>query len=230
MSRNSKLVEQPAIRSYKWKNEKFDKKLKKVTQETGWFYWDKDGNDGEGENVMLDMPFTFLWLESAQSFMGFNEKTDKGFYSNEIISSADGIKKYGKRKLDLKSDGETVLSGFYADIKEEAKGMGAKFCIPVYAAMEIDGTYQIVRFFMTGSSGSAWMTFNNRSGNMNKAIVCFDKKQIEMKTGSTYDEPVFKYIPATDEQLELANTLVEQVDAYFDYVLNAEKEEVLSDY
>lgn len=224
MSRNSKLVENPAIRTFKWKNEKFDKKSKSVTRETGWYYWDKTANNGDGADIMVEMPVSFLWLESAQSYTGYNQKTEKGLYSNEILSSPDAVKKYGRLQLDLKSDGETLLSGFYADIKEEAKGMGAKFCIPVYAAMEIDGEYQIVRFLMTGSSGSAWMEFNNRQNNMTKMIVCSDKKSVEMKTGDTYDEPVFKYIAATPEQVEKANELVENVDDYFNYIFDQPKE------
>ena len=226
MSRSSNLIEQPAVLTLKFKGEKYDKKKKEVTQEAGWYSYDKNANDGEGANVAHPLPLTFMWLENAQSFTGFNSKTEKGFYSNEILNSPDAIKKYGKQKLHLKTDGETVLSGYYADIKEEAKGMGAKFCIPLYAAMEVEGEWKVVRFLMTGASGSAWMSFNDRSKNLTHAIVCHDIIDVDMKTGDSYKAPVFQYVKATSEQIEAADRLVTSVDEYFDYILSDVQEPV----
>ena len=39
MGRSTNLVTNPAVKTFKWKNEKFDKKLKQVTREAGWYYW-----------------------------------------------------------------------------------------------------------------------------------------------------------------------------------------------
>jgi len=224
MSRSSTLVSNPAIRTLKFKGEKFNKKTKEIDQEAGWYWWNKEGNNGEGENVLEPIPIKFFWLESAQSFTGYNSKTEKGLYSNEILPSFDAVKKYGKKELELKSDGETLLKGYYKDIKEEAKGFGAKFCIPVYAAMEIDGEFEIIRFLMTGASGSAWMQFNKDSKNLTNAIVCYDTIDMDMKTGDTYKAPLFKYVPATDEEISKCDELVKKIDDYFDYILSDEPE------
>ena len=224
MSRSTLILENPAVRTYKFRGEKFDKKLKKVTREAGFYHWDKNQKNEEtgedGVEVYNELPLTFLWLESAQSFTGYDSKNEKGFYSNEILNNPDAVKKYGQKKLDLKTDGKTVLSGYYKDIKEEAKGMGAKFCIPLYAAQEIDGEYQVVRFLMTGASGTSWMNFSDKNKNNTFAIVACDTNDVEMKTGDSYKEPVFKYIKATKEQIEIADELVKKVDDFFEYILS----------
>jgi hypothetical protein len=224
MSRSSDLKSNPSVKTLQWKNEK--KAKGKVVRTTGWYYWDKTANDGEGENVLMEMPLTFMWLESAQSFTGFHDKKEKGIYSNEILNNQDAVKKYGKKELVVKCDGETLVEGFYADIKEEAKGFGAKFCIPVYASMDIDGEYQIVRLLMTGSSGSAWMNFfKGQNTTKDVVISCYDKREVEMKTGATYDEPVFKTLKASKEQMEVADRLTVEVDEFFDYILSTNVEE-----
>lgn len=218
MSRSSNLQENPAVKTLKFKGEKFDKKTKKITREAGWFYWDKNGNDGEGEDVTVSLPLTFLWLESAQSFTGYNDKKEQGVYSNEILPTQDAVKKYGEQELTVKCGTDVIAQGKYKDIKEEVKGMGGKFCIPVYAAWENQGEYEIIRLLMTGASGSAWMSFNDRNKNLTNVVVCYDTEDIDMKTGDSYKAPMFKYIKATDEQLDIANELVKQVDSYFDYL------------
>lgn len=227
MSRSSDLKSNPSVRTLQWKNEK--KTKGKVVRTTGWYYYDKTANDGEGDNVLMEMPLVFMWLESAQSFTGFHEKKEKGIYSNEILNNQDAIKKYGKKELVVKCAGETLVEGFYADIKEEAKGFGAKFCIPVYASMEIDGEFQIVRLLMTGSSGSAWMNFFKGQNTAKDVVIsCYDKREVEMKTGATYDEPVFKTLKASKEQIEAADKLTVEVDEFFDYILSTDvKEEVV---
>jgi hypothetical protein len=232
MSRSVELVSNPAVITLKWKNEKFDKKSKTVTQECGWYYWDKSLNEGEGGNVHVPMPLVFNWLESAQSFTGWHKTLEKGVYSNEILTSQEAVKKYGLQKLVAKVGNDVIAEGFYKDIKETVNGVGGKFCIPVYASMELNGEYQIVRFLMTGSAGGAWMEFNKPNLNRTKTIVCYDKKEVTMPTGSTYEMPVFKYVAATEEQDEKANELVKEVDAYFEYLNSGveKEEEVDTDY
>lgn len=212
MGRTSLLVENPAKFTLKWKNEKFEKnpktkQLEKV-RDTGWYYWDKELNDGKGGEVLVPMPVTFMWLESASSFTGYNEATNSSIYSNEV--------------LDLKNDTMTVrmgkdiiAEGTYAEVKDKVAAKGGKFCIPVYALM--DG--EVVRFLMTGASLS-WINFNNRIKNNTHAIVCYDTKQ-EKKGSNEYEVPVFKYLPAEEEDKKLADEAYEtQVKPYFEYMLS----------
>lgn len=218
MSRNSKIVENPAIRTFVWKNKKTKKDV--VLRETGWYYYDKNANDGQGDNIKVDFPLNFIWLETAQSFTGYSEKEDSGLYSNEILTSPEAVAKYGKKELVLKCKTKELCKGFYADIKEEAKGYGAKYCNAVYAMMQIEGNWEIVRFLMSGSSGSAWMSFNNKTQNVRNMISCTGSTEIEMKTGATYEAPVFQYISVSPEVMDLAEVKCDMVDEYFDYMFN----------
>lgn len=230
MSRNSEVVANPAVRTFVWKNKKVKKedaidekgkKFKKevVVKETGWYYYDKTANDGQGDNILVDMPVNFIWLESAQSFTGYSERKKAGIYSNEILVGDDALRKYGRKELIVKCGDEILEKGYYSDIKEAVKGHGGKFCIPVYALMEIDGKWEIVRFLMTGSSSGAWMEFNNRKKNETMMISCYDAKEIEMPTGGSYDAPVFKYVPVAKEILDMASEVCKEVDSYFNYIL-----------
>ncbi len=218
MSRNSRVIENPSVKTLKWKNEKRSKG--EIVRESGWYYWDKTANDGKGEDRMVKMPLNFIWLESAQSFGGFNDKENKGIYSNEILVSKDAVDKYGKQKLLVKCGDKELANGYYADIKETVKGFGGKFCIPVYAMVEVDNQWEIWRILMIGASASAWMTFNKTSSNITHAISCSGKREVEMKTGATYDEPLFTYIPMDSATSEKASGMCDKVEEYFDYILS----------
>lgn len=211
MGRDSKLVGNPAVKTLKWKNEK--KSKGKVVRETGWYYWDKNANDGEGEDVMVEMPFTFMWLETATSFSGFHDKLEKGIYSNEILD----IK---TQKLTVRCNNETLNEGLYNAIKDAVKGVGGKYCQAVYGLMATNDGYEIVRFLMTGASATAWISFNKDASNKTLAISCNGKKEVEMKTGATYDAPTFSYIKGTPEFLEEADNRYKEVKEYFQYILS----------
>jgi hypothetical protein len=146
--------------------------------------------------------------------MGYNEKTQKSVWSNEVLDLR-------TQPMVVKIDKEIEVEGLYADIKAEAKGIGGKFCSAVYALVDTsDGEKEIWRFLMAGSSNSAWITFGQRSKNKTHKIVCYETKFCETATGSSYEEPVFKYMPMTQADEKAADEAAEQVDQYFDYMLN----------
>jgi len=211
MGRDSKLVSNPAVKTLQWKNEK--KSKGKVVRETGWYYWDKNADDGSGANVMVDMPFTFMWLETATSFSGYHDKLEKGIYSNEVLDIKTQV-------LTVRCNNETLGEGLYNTIKDAMKGQGAKYCQAVYGLMSTDDGFEIVRFLMTGASASAWISFNNDASNKSKAISCDGKKEVEMKTGATYDAPTFSYIKGTDDFLNEADARYLEVKEYFKYILS----------
>lgn len=224
MSRSTTLVQNPAVLTLKFKNEKFDKKSKKVTQEAGWYYYEKPKTDEEeGKNIMTPMPLKFLWLESAQSVTGYSKTEEASVYSNEILP----LNKAYNQELTVKVGKNTLVKGLWRDIKIDVKDAGGKYCIPVYAAMEIEGEYKIVRILISGGSRDVWMNLD-KSKFMTHAIISDSINEVEMKTGDTYQAPNFKFVPATPQELEVADELVTKVDDYFKF-LNEEKEAVASD-
>ena len=58
MGRLSSVVEKPFKKTLSFKNEKFNKKTKKVDQEVGWYFYTKSETEGE------------LYIKYAQSFFG----------------------------------------------------------------------------------------------------------------------------------------------------------------
>jgi hypothetical protein len=83
-----------------------------------------------------------------------------------------------------------------------------------------DGEKEVWRFLMSGSSNSAWISFAQRSKNKSHKIVCYDTKFCETATGSTYEEPVFKYMSMTEADEKAADEAATGVDQYFDYILS----------
>lgn len=222
MGRTSKVLENPAVKTLKWKNEKVNKRTKEVEQETGWYYWDKNANDGEGKNIKVDLPIKFWWLESAFSVTGYNEKKEKGVYSNEVLNLKEQV-------MTVKCGDEIIAEGLWRDIKDEVKANGGNFCTAVYALVETNEGFEIWRFLMTGAS-SSWIGFNNNVKNRTSAIVCHTTNFLE-KGSVQYEEPVFKYVSSTDEELQRADeAYIKYVEPYFDYVFGKNKESVESDY
>ena len=224
MGRSTKLVSNPAVKTFKWKNEKFDKKLKAVTKEAGWYYWDKSLGEG-GEEVQLKCPARLMWLESMQSVTGYSKKEETGIYSNEIPASKDAIKDYGKHDLQVIIGNETVATGSWNDIKEEVKGMGGKYCIAVYGTMlNEEGEYEVVRFLFAGSSRNAWMDLADRDKLLKNAVVITGTfEEIEMKTTDTYQAAILKLDKATAEEIASADILYDKVEEFFKFQFSDDK-------
>lgn len=240
MSRLSSSVERPFTKTLQWKNEKFDKKSKTVTREKGWYYYkkfDTEVDGKKGEDVMVEMPFTFVWLSSATSFSGFNESESKSIYSNEVLGerhlkelfkreAGEGIEEYTQRirnyqVLTVKMGNDEVAKGFYKEIKPEvtSKSVGGKYCQPNYALLVTNEGNEIVRILMSGSSAETWIPFADQAKLKNQAVSCAGS--IEQHKGSNdYESPTFKYVPATKELLAEADVAAAKVDEYFKYVLS----------
>jgi len=223
MSRNSSIVESPVTRTLKWKNEKTkkDPKTKEVvvTQETGWYYWDKLLNEGEGSDVKVDLPISFIWLETASSIMGFSKEENAAVWSNEVLDLRSQV-------LNVRIGKDTRVEGIYNTIKDEVKGVGGKFCSAVYTLVDTEQGPEVWRFLMKGSANSAWISFSNRQKNKNSKIVCFETKVVEGQLG-TYEEPVFKYMPLSAEESKLADQIsAEFVEPYFEYMLASKENKI----
>lgn len=241
MSRTSQIFENPAVKSFRWRNAKVeivkDDKgkivkdeagivKKKVVRETGWFWYSKELE----KEIKLEMPFTFVWLENCSSVMGYDADKQQGIYSNEVLNTK-------TEPLTVKSGNEIIAEGLYTNIKAEIKSRGAKYCNPVYALMKNEeDEYEVVRFLMVGSSRDAWSSFNNKTKNKTHAIVCYDITQKETPNGDVYDVPVLKYMPLDEEfAVEADRVAMKVIDPYFKWLQDKpavikEEETVDGDY
>lgn len=240
MSRLSSSIERPFSKTIQWKNEKFDKKTKTVTREKGWYFYEKfeaeiDGK--KGQDVMVEMPFTFVWLSSGTSFSGYNEAEKKSVFSNEVLSerhlkelfkreAGEGIEEYNQRiksyqVLTVKMGKDEIAKGFYADIKPNvtSKSVGGKYCQPNYALLVTNEGTEIVRILMSGSSVETWIPFVDQNKLKNNAVSCNGSVD-KQKGANDYCSPTFTYVPATKELLKEADAAAAKVDEYFKYVLS----------
>lgn len=214
MSRSATLVEKPFSKTLKFKQEKFNKKKKEVEQEAGFYYFKKGEGEEKGTNVFVPMPLRLIWLETAQSVTGFNSKEEKSVFSNEILPLNP---KYDKT-LRVKIGDRDLVKGLWKDIKEKVTDAGGKYCAPMYAVTDLGEGPEIIRILLSG--GSRELAFENQSLLREKAVEFFEVEEAEMKTGSTYQKPVYKFVDATPEELQLADKLVSKVDAYFEYIFS----------
>ena len=82
-----------------------------VTQYLNWksndkafAYYDKE----KGENVLVQLPLKFLFLEHYHTVKGWNDASESGIYSNEVYS-------IGKEELSVKAfKGGEIGNGLYS--------------------------------------------------------------------------------------------------------------------
>jgi len=233
MSRLSSMVERPFTKTLSWKNEKFDKKLKKVVQEKGWYYYVKSEVEGEkGTNVMVDMPFTFLYLVSATSFSGYNEENNASIYSNEVLSERDlkelfprgreeDVEEYTQKiknaqVLTAKMGKDTIATGFYKDIKAQVVEKGGKYCQPLYALMITDEGTEIVRLLISGSGVETWIPFANAAKLRTMGVSCCGSVE-KTKGSNDYEAPKFQYVEVDASYQKAADAAAEEVLNYFKF-------------
>lgn len=222
MSRSVEIKENPAVKFLQWRNKKEEKvkedgkTVLKTVRETGWYYYDKANE----KDVFVDFPISFIWLENMAGVTGYDEKREKGIWSNEVRNSKKDV-------FIVKCGNEIIAEGNWDQVKEETAGLG-KFANIVYGLVDVgDGDYEIWRFKMAGSALSSWITFQNNAKNRNHAIVCAGYDEVTMKTGGTYDAPTFKYVTASEPALEEADRVCkEEIDPFFEYYLsNSDKKD-----
>lgn len=243
MSRLNNIIDKPFSKTLQFKNEKFNKKLKKVEQEVGWYFYTKSEVEGEkGTNTRVEMPFTFLWLTSLMSFSGFNEETQQSVYSNEVMSERDlkrlfprseneNIEEYTKKiknfqVLTAKLGKEELAKGFYGDIKAKVGDKGGKFCNATYGLLvKKNNETEIVRILITGGSVSPWINFANQNKLTTMGVSCCGYDDVE-KGAISYQCPKFSYVEVSKDLIEKADEATFIVENYFKFLLEGNTTEV----
>jgi len=243
MSRLSQISEKPYTKTLQWRNEKFDKKSKKVTQEKGWYYYVPSTVEGEkGTNDMLEMPIKFLWLLSATSFTGYNETEGVSVYSNEVLSERDlkdffpknpgeNVEDYYARLksymvLTAKMGKETIATGFYKDIKDNVVAKGGKYCQPNYGLLiNTDGSTEIVRFLFSGSSIETWIPFCSNKSALTKKGVMLNGSVEKSKGSNDYEAPTFEFVEVDAKYVKAADDAAQTVVDYFKFLIRDNKAE-----
>lgn len=165
---NESTTSNPTTKYLEWKS-----------NEKNFRYYDKSAS----ENVDVNLPFKFLFLQHYHTVKGWNDASASGIYSNEVFY-------IGSEEMTVRSfKGGVIAEGIYKDIKPKIINAGGKYHRSVYVMLE-DGT--IANLSFKGAVVKEWSDFIE----LNKKLV--DNKWIEIteakeeKKGSVnYTVPTF---------------------------------------
>lgn len=207
MGRTDQIFENPAIKVLKWKVARPEKKSKgtviKEARSAGFYYYDKE----KEEDILVNMPISGTWLETAHSVTGFSKSMDKGIYSN-------AVRDLKETELTVKCGDRVIAKGLYSDIKDKVKADGGKYCQDVYFL--ING--EVWRILFYGVGFKTWGNFFKRSTAKNNDVVAYDTTIVETELGE-YEAPLFKWIPTTQEDANVANKVYDdEIKPYFEYI------------
>jgi len=187
----------------------------------GFNYWDKSKADEskgiKGENIHIDLPFTFMALDTFSTVKGYSDANKSGFWSNEV-------KNLKKDSLTVRTKAGVAATGLYADVMADKNCVGAKFCQSVYIVANIEGKSVIANIQMMGTALSAWIDFGKENKIFKGAVKVAKMKQGK-KGVTVYQTPIFEAIDVKPEVDEKAKEMAKELKAYLDvYFGDTQKE------
>lgn len=180
-------------------------------------YYDKSIGE-KGENVPVNLPFKFQFLEHFHTVKGWNDASESGIYSNEV-------KFISKEPLEVKSfKGGKIAEGLYSEIRPKIRDAGGKYFRSVYV---IDESGEIVNLQLKGAVVSAYSDFMKENEGKIESYWVEINKSLDLKKGATkYSVPVFEIGKAfTKDELSLADEKYKDIVAYFDKYSDKTNEE-----
>lgn len=167
-------------------------------------YYDKDAK----ENVFLDLPFTFLVLDTLTTIKGYSDEHDSGIWSNEIRNTKTD-------ELTVRTKGGILAQGLYDQVKSV---VGAKYSQSVYIAYKDGDELKIGNLQLHGAAIGPWIEWR-KGKNIYDGAVAITGTTNEKKGSNKYFAPVFEAKPTSEETdakaKELDTVLQEYLTAYF---------------
>lgn len=183
----------------------------------GFNYWDKSKGE-KGEKVHVNLPFSFMALDTLATVKGFNDKTQSGYWSNEVRNTTKDI-------LVVRTKNGIAAKGLYSDVIANKACVGAKFCQSVYIVATIGDKPIIANIQMMGTALSAWIDFGKANKIYKGAITVASTK--DGKKGVTkYKTPVFEAIGSTPKEDAEALEMGKELKAYLEIYLSEKQKEV----
>lgn len=176
-------------------------------------YWDAE----KKENVMVDLPFTFIGLDQRTAIGGFNPNENRGNNSNEIQYQ-------DSERLTVWCNGKKMIDNkLYEEFSKEMASFGGKFQKNVYIAYKEGKEYKIGVINFISSGVGAWIEFlkegntTSKKGDFNQGIAIQVKEVKEnKKMGKTYNTPVFSIVKTSDTAEKAVMELVPGLSKYFE--------------
>lgn len=199
LERPEKKNDNPATKFLSWSSN--DKCFK---------YYDKE----KKEDVLVPLPLKFVILEHYHTVKGWNDASESGIYSNEVLFT-------GTEELEVKAfKGGLLAKGLYKEIKHTVAEKGGHYCRSIYVVLE---TGELANISLKGSAVREYSEFDKLHSNkwQNNWFAVTDAK--EAKKGSVkYTVPVFEVADPIKDASKII-PFVEQLQSYMnDYFKPAE--------
>lgn len=190
---NSVELKNPAVKQFEWSGD------------NGGFRW---YNKETKERIDIDLPFTFLVLDTLSTVRGYSDSDTSGYYSNEV-------RDLKKEPFTVRTKQGVKATGLYADLFYQCPGM--KYTQSVYIAYYEGEELVIGNLQLKGAAVSAWIEYRKKNKIYKVAIDV--SESVQGKKGKTiFQIPVFHSTPASEETIndaiELDKTLQEYLTAY----------------
>lgn len=225
MSRSRPTAKNPATRFMQWKGgaEKISETVdgkKSERYEGGKLTWyDKEAQT----DVEVQLPFSFLVLDTLHTVTGYSESNRSGFWSNEVRNLKNETLVV---KTKQGSGVRTVAKGTYDQIKDEIKSQGGKYTQSVYIAYKGEGGDLVIGHIkISGAALTAWIEFQKKFDINKCAVFITDEPKLEKKGSNYYFSPVFDGQNVSDATEAEAQKLDDELQRYLDTYLSRKPDE-----
>lgn len=204
MSRSNNVeIRNPAEKFFQWDGKK------------GGFNWFDKSKGEKGERVHLPLPFEFAVLDVLATVKGFDDKTQSGYWSNEV-------RNVGEDQLIVRTKEGVVGKGLYKDIIDRLSG--ASYCQSVYIGYSENGTLRLGNLQLTGIALSSWIEYRKKHKIYSGKIIV--NRMLDGRKGAVeYKIPVFEPAEIDDESDGLAKALDMVLQEYLNAYFNIKKQE-----
>ena len=190
----------PATKFLSWKS-----------NDKAFSYYDKE----KEENVLVQLPFKFLFLDQLQSVKGWSDALNGQIISNEVKTVSDQEITAVCYHKNVKGEkvSTTIAKGLYSQIKDAVVSAGAKYHKSIYIMLE-DGTLANIQ--LKGACVKEWSDFFNRSKKRLADEWVIIKKANDGKKGAVkFTTPNFEFERSLTEDESLqADSVFDELDAY----------------
>lgn len=198
-------IKNPATKFLSWKS-----------NDKAFSYYDKD----KEENVLVNLPFKFLFLKQLQSVKGWSDALGGSIISNEVefVGSQELNAVCYHKNNKGESVKTTIAKGLYKDIKDAVVSAGAKYHKSIYVMLE-DGT--LANLQLKGASVKEWGDFFNRSkSRITEEWITISDVKAGKKGAVKFFTPEFKFERSiSDSESEQADAVFDELDDYLQQYL-----------
>jgi len=174
-----------------------------------WYNKEEKDEPNKGINY-IELPFTFIPLDTLVTVKGYNEPEGISYWSNEVRNIQTDI-------ITVRSKSGVVMSALWEGVKAKLKPKGAKYFQSVYVAIKEGKEYKLANLQIGGSALKPFMDFCKDHKLMEVAVTVKSFTN-EKKGANKYKAPVFEVVAvsekANEAAIELDKILQEYLTAY----------------